>query len=198
MTISSFRTRFLFCLIGVVLLAGCSSKKSDSGETATQAVVFWNFQLQLPVSYTISPSSDWIDPRISKKIDAVYYSNEDASYTNNIVVFSDKLSPNAALEDYVQASLEGIASTWGSYESLWSTKSSLHCQALTIPTIQHNFSIYRVSPKDKSWETLYFSQYYLHHLSDIAVVSASSSSKSALSALQKIIASITCNYGWQA
>lgn len=69
----------------------------------------------------------------------------------------------------------------------------MNCSALTIPTITNTFSILRMAPSTNSSETIYFVQHYIHKLSEVVTISASTSNKDNVTTLQEMIGTISCN-----
>ena len=68
-------------------------------------ISFSSYVFTIPNSYSSGEVSNRVDSRIVKKIIAVYSSFQGVGFYDNIVISSDKLVPNASLEDYVQAGI---------------------------------------------------------------------------------------------
>lgn len=143
--------------------------------------------------YSEKAVDERVDPRVAGKVISLYSARTGEWYEDNIVISVDKLSPNASLEDYVQAGIGGMAYTRWKYQSLNFKKGHLNCEALTIPTLMNTFSISRIAPTTNSSELLYFVQYYIHKLSEIVIISASTSNKDNVTHLQQMMATISCN-----
>lgn len=178
----------LFSLIVSLLLVGCTS----SSESTTQRITFSAYQLDIPLSYYRTEVADWVDPRIAPKIHSLYTTVLHDGFQDNLIISQDTLHPSASLEDYVQASIGGMSYTWSKYQSLDFQTNSLTCTALTIPMISVSFRIERLAPGSTSPHTLYFTQLYLHKVSEIITVSASTASESSLSDLESMMQTIAC------
>lgn len=178
----------------IFILSGCFWSSDNSDTNTNQNISFASYVFTIPNSYTSWIVSDQVDSRIAKKIIAVYSSLQGEGFYDNIVISSDKLAPNASLEDYVQAGIGWMAYTWWQYKSINFEKSKLNCSALTIPKITNTFSIYRIAPTNNSSETIYFVQTHLHKLSEIITISASTSNKDNVTTLQQMMSTISCNF----
>ena len=175
-----------------LFLWGCFSSSTKNVDTS-QIISFSSYQMDITNSYTEKKVDERVDPRVAGKIISLYVAPTGWGYDDNVVISTDKLSPNASLEDYVQASIGGMSYTRGKYKSLNFQKGSLNCSALTIPTITNTFSINRIAPTTNSSETIYFVQYYAHKSSEVVTVSASTSNKDNVTSLQQMMATISCN-----
>lgn len=178
----------------IFILSGCFWTSNTTETNTTQDISFSSYVFTIPNSYSSGEVSNRVDSRIVKKIIAVYSSFQGDGFYDNIVISSDKLVPNASLEDYVQAGIGWMAYTRWQYKSIKFEKSTLNCSALSIPKITNTFSIYRIAPTTNSSETLYFVQTYLHRLSEVITISASTSNKDNVTTLQDMMNTISCNF----
>lgn len=179
----------LICLCFAITVVWCTS---DITTDMTQTVSFSNYSIKISTWYLLWNKDAVIDKRIAKKVLAVYYRQDSTlSFSDNIIVSQDTLTPRASLEDYVQAAIWGISYTWWKYESIDFQKLDLICNNATIPTIMNTFSIYR-APTNTAPETLYFVQYFVHHDDEIIVVSASTNNQDTVSSLQTTLQTLSC------
>lgn len=175
-----------------LILSGCFSS-SPTQEDSTKTISFSSYQMNIATTYLENNVGERVDPRVSSKVISLYSAPTGWWYEDNIVISSDKLSPNASLEDYVQASIGGMSYTRWQYKSINFQKWTMNCSALTIPTITNTFSILRLAPSTNSSETLYFVQHYIHRLSEVVTISASTSNKDNVTTLQHMMNTISCN-----
>lgn len=176
-----------------LFVSGCFSFSSKTQEDKDQTISFSSYLMNIDSNYISWAVGEWVDPRVSNKIIALYSLPLQEGFLDNIVISQDKLAPNASLEDYVQASIGGMVYTRWQYKSLDFKKKSLNCSALTIPVITNTFSITRIAPTTNSAEIIYFVQWYLHKISDVTTISASTSNKDNVTSLQQMIETISCN-----
>ena len=179
-------------ILSTLLLSWCFWSSWKNMDTS-QIISFSSYKMDITNNYTQNSVDERIDPRIAWKIISLYVNRSWEWYEDNIVISLDKLSPSASLEDYVQAAIGGMSYTRWKYQSLAYQKNNLTCQALTIPTVSNTFSISRISPANNTVETLYFVQFYIHKLSEIVTISASTSNKDNVTLLQQMMATISCN-----
>lgn len=175
-----------------LILSGCFSSFTTQ-EDSTKTISFSSYQMNIATTYLENNVGERVDPRVSSKVMSLYSAPTGWWYEDNIVISSDKLSPNASLEDYVQASIGGMSYTRWQYKSINFQKWTMNCSALTIPTITNTFSILRLAPSTNSSETLYFVQHYIHRLSEVVTISASTSNKDNVTTLQHMMSTISCN-----
>ncbi len=178
---------------GTLILSGCFSFSSKPQEEVYQTISFSSYIMNIDKQYIQWIVGEWVDPRVSSRVIALYSLPLQEWFSDNIVISNDKLSPNASLEDYVQASIGGMSYTRWQYKSIDFQKWVMTCNALTIPTITNTFSIYRLAPTNNSSETLYFVQHYIHRLSEVITISASTSNKDNVTTLQHMMSTISCN-----
>lgn len=185
--------KYMMILVSVcvaVIMVWCAS---DTTTDITQTIAFSNYNMKIATWYLLWNKDAIIDNRIAQKVLAVYYRQDSMlSFSDNIIISQDTLSPRASLEDYVQAAIWGISYTWWKYESIEFKKWIITCNTKTIPTIMNTFSIYR-TPINATAETLYFVQYFMHHDDVIIVVSASTNNQDILSSLQSTLQTLSCN-----
>ena len=175
-----------------LILSGCFSS-STTTEDSPQTISFSSYQMNIATHYLENNVSERVDPRVAGKITALYTAPTGNGYEDNMVISTDSLTPNASLEDYVQAAIGGMAYTRSQYKSISFQKGTMNCSALTIPTITNTFSILRMAPSTNSSETIYFVQHYIHKLSEVVTISASTSNKDNVTTLQQMISTISCN-----
>ncbi len=180
----------LVSLCFAVIMVWCTS---DTTTDTTQTIAFSNYNMKIDTWYLLWNKDAVIDNRIAKKVLAVYYrQNSTLSFSDNIIISQDTLTPRASLEDYVQAAIWGISYTWWKYESIDFQKWTLVCSTTTIPTIMNTFSIYR-TPVNSTPETLYFVQYFIHRDDEVIVVSASTNDQDTVSSLQTTLQTLSCS-----
>jgi hypothetical protein len=76
-------------------------------------IEFLYYRMSITTDYVVSDKLDIVDGRISDKIVSLYKRPSSLTkFSDNIIISQDKLTPNASLEDYVQASIGGIVNTW--------------------------------------------------------------------------------------
>lgn len=87
-----------------LILSGCFSS-STTTEDSSQTISFSSYQMNIATNYLENNIGERVDPRVAGKITALYTAPTGNGYEDNMVISTDKLTPNASLEDYVQAAI---------------------------------------------------------------------------------------------
>lgn len=178
----------ILCRITISVM-WCTSSSAPSD--FWQKITFADYTMSIESGYQLSDPHDSIDHKLTDKIIAVYTKSQSDKFFDNIIISQDTLTPRASLEDYVQASIWGIAYTRGQYKSIALQTATLPCGKNTLPTVMNTFSIHRTLPSSV-WETLYFVQYFLHYGTDVTIISLGSSQEDTVSTMQDMVKTISC------
>ncbi len=185
--------KYIITIVSICFLFMMVWCTSSTTANPTQTIDFLNYNLQISTGYQLWDKNNLIDSRIWKKIIAIYHTSLSSLwFSDNIIISQDTLTPRTSLEDYVQASIGGIAYTWWQYKSLSFEKWTLNCNGGTIPTIMNTFSIYR-TPLNSSSETLYFAQYFIHNKEQIIIISSSTNNEDTLPSLTSMLKTLSCS-----
>lgn len=173
----------------ILFLSWCTDAVVDT--STVQTIQFVDYETQISNDYQSQSPTDLVDQRVSDKIVWLYTVPTYTWYAHTIVISHDKVSPSLSLEDYVQASIGGIADTRKNYTSLWFEHGVLWCTNSELPTIKVSFSIIRLIPWSVS-EQLYFIHYYVKRLDEVVLLSLSSTDEAQSLVADEIIAKMSC------
>lgn len=179
----------LLCITSWVF-AWCMWNTTDS-VAQNSIIVFGDYTMTIENVYQNISHDTIIDQRIQNRILGAYSIPWYDTYNNTIIITEDKVSPNASLEDYVQASIGWIDQTRWQYRSLWFEHNSTPCGDRKLSSIMVSFSLVRSIPNTLQ-QTLYFVHYYIQRLDTITMISISTEDESQLQQLIPMLSTISC------